>query len=124
MAGLFALLAVMAVLELARALPLLPAFAAMGDYARRALRLIARRGVSEWGKERALQIVARRLFVRSARAGLLLLAVASPFLVVLVAGADPESPLHLDWSTRAWVMPLALAWALFRARLGRRVQPR
>ncbi|AJP73207.1 hypothetical protein [Sphingomonas hengshuiensis] len=124
MALLVALLAVVAVLELARALPLLAAFGAMAECSQRAMRLIALRGVSEWGKERAMQLLARRLFARSLRAGALLVVVASPFVALLWAGSDPESQLHLDWTTRLWVFPLALGYALFRTQLGRRVQPR
>ncbi|MDF7773758.1 hypothetical protein P1X14_00735 [Sphingomonas sp. AOB5] len=119
-------LSLVAVLELAHRLPLIPAFAEMSACSRRSLRTIRRGRVSEWVKERALQLLARRLFARSIRAGALLVAVASPLLAVLALhyamGDD------LDWATRLGVVPLTLGYALLRWQvapaLRRRVQPR
>ncbi|MDG2535077.1 hypothetical protein P6144_15560 [Sphingomonas sp. HITSZ_GF] len=118
-----AFLAIVAVLELARALPLFPAFQALADCSRHATRLLARRGVSEWGKERALRILSGRMFMRSLRAGGLLLATASPLLALLVLDAfRPEiSGIQTDWTSKLALMPFTLAYAALRWQV-RRVQ--
>ena len=120
-------LTIVAVLELARRLPLVPAFRDMSGCSARAMRVVARRGVSEWGKERAMRILSARLFVKSAWAGALLIVTASPLLLfAAVASINP----HLigmtlgDWHARLWVVPLSLGYALLRWQIGRRVRAR
>lgn len=120
-------LAMIAVLELARRLPVLAAFRDLSACSARSLRLMGRRGVSEWGKERAMRILSARLFARSLWAGALLGVVASPLLAfAALASLDPELVgMHLDdWRTRLWVAPLSLSYALLRWQIGRRVRAR
>ena len=50
------LLATIASIELIRALGVMAAFGRTARMARRALRIVARTGVSEWAKERALRL--------------------------------------------------------------------
>lgn len=118
-------LAIIAVLELARALPLIPAFQELGACGQHAMRLMARRGVSEWGKERAMRILSGRLFLRSLRAGGLLLAVAAPLLLVLTLTANwPELiGARTEWSDRLWLVPFTLGYAALRWQV-RRVRAR
>lgn len=117
-------LAVVAVLELARALPLVPAFQALAGCGQHALRLMARRGVSDWRKERALRILSGRMFARTARAGGLLLATASPVLAVLVLNANwPEvDAFQTDWTAKLALMPFTLGYAVLRWQVIPRVQ--
>jgi len=126
MTSLLLFAAIVCVLELVRRLPLIPAFREMSACGNHALVLVRRRGVSDFSKERAMRILSARLFVRSVRAGGLLLAVASPLLLVLLVAASPEARavgLAMDWQARLWVVPLGLGYALLRWQLGRRVQP-
>lgn len=116
--------ALVAVLELARRLPLIAAFREMQACSARTARLIRARG-SDHCKERAMRILSARMFARSLRAGALLLAVASPLLFVLLAGSTDQARavgLAIDGATRLWVIPLSLSYALLRWQLGRRVQ--
>ncbi|MBC9032968.1 hypothetical protein IAG41_11235 [Sphingomonas sp. JC676] len=119
-------LAIVMVLELARRMPLVAAFRDMAACQAHAVRLMQRRGVSEWGKERAMRILAGRLFARSLRAGGLLVVVASPLLLVLgLAAVDPRLiGAHLDWVTRLWVAPMSLGYAALRWQVGPRVRAR
>lgn len=117
--------ALVAVLELARRLPLLAAFRAMQGCSARTARLLRMRG-SDHCKERAMRILSARMFAVSFRAGGLLLAVASPLLLVLLLGSTEEARavgLAIDGQTRLWVIPLSLGYAVLRWQLGRRVQP-
>ncbi|NYT40595.1 hypothetical protein HZY97_07490 [Sphingomonas sp. R-74633] len=118
-------LAIVAVLELARALPLIPAFQALAATGQHAMRLLARRGVSEWGKERALRILSLRMFARSLRAGGLLLATASPLLVVLFFAANwPEIVgVRTEWTAKLALVPFTLGYAALRWQV-RRVRAR
>lgn len=119
-------LATVALIELAHRLPVFAAMGAMSACSAQALRVL-RGGGSDWSKERAMRILSRRLFLRSLRAGGLLVAVAWPLLVVLTADALVPGPavLHLDdWSVRLSVLPLTLIYAALRWRITRIVQPR
>lgn len=117
-------LAIVAVLELARALPLIPAFQALSGCSQQALRLLARKGGSDWSKERALRILSGRMFARSVRAGGLLLAVASPLLVVLALDTNwPELVgMRTEWTAKLALMPFTLGYALLRWQVIPRVQ--
>lgn len=119
-----AFLAIVAVLELARALPLIPAFQALAACGQHAARLLARKGVSEWGKERAMRILSGRMFMRSAHAGALLLLTASPLLAVLILDANwPEvGGIGTDWTSKLALMPLTLGYAVLRWQVIPRVQ--
>jgi hypothetical protein len=117
--------ALVAVLELARRLPLFAAFRAMQACSARTMRLLRMRG-SDHCKERAMRILSGRMFASSLRAGGLLFAVASPLLLVLLLGSTEEARavgLAIDGHTRLWVIPLSLGYAALRWQLGRRVQP-
>ncbi|MFS2109666.1 hypothetical protein ACCC88_08265 [Sphingomonas sp. Sphisp140] len=117
-------LAVIAVLELARALPLIPAFQELGGCGQHALRLLARKGVSDWGKERAMRILSGRMFARTMRAGGLLVAAASPLLAVLAADAWwPEvAAAQTEWTAKLALMPFTLGYAVLRWQVIPRVQ--
>ena len=117
-------LAIVAVLELARALPLISAFHELNACGQHALRLLARKGVSEWGKERALRILSGRMFARSVRAGGLLLATAAPLLLVLALEARwPEVvAMRTHWTAKLALMPFTLGYALLRWQVIPRVQ--
>jgi hypothetical protein len=115
-----------ALIELARRLPVFAALGAMSACSAQAMRLL-RRGGSDWSKERAMRILARRLFLRSLHAGGMILLVASPLLALLLVDALVPAPagLHLDdWGVRLWVLPFTLGYAMLRWRIGRIVQPR
>jgi len=117
--------ALVCVLELARRLPLIAAFREMQTCSVRTARLLRAPG-SDHCKERAMRILSARMFARSLRAGGLLLAVASPLLIVLLLGSTGEAHavgLAIDGQTRLWVIPLSLGYAALRWQLGRRVQP-
>lgn len=117
--------AIIAVIELARRLPLIPAFRDMSACSARSLRLIGRRGVSEWGKERAMRILSVRLLGKSLWAGALLLLTASPLLAAaVIASFDPRIVRLDDWQARLWVLPLTLSYALLRWQLARHVRAR
>jgi len=120
-----AFLAIIAVLELARALPLVPAFQELAACSQHAMRLLARRGVSEWGKERALRILSGRMFMHSVRAGALLVATASPLLGLLALNALlPEvDAFQTDWTSKLALMPFTLGYAALRWQV-RRVRAR
>jgi hypothetical protein len=117
-------LAIIAVLELARALPLVPAFQELAACGQHAMRLLARKGVSDWGKERALRILSGRMFARSMRAGGLLVATASPLLVVLAVDAWwPEIvSIRTEWTAKLALMPFTLGYAVLRWQVIPRVQ--
>ncbi|RYE03046.1 MAG: hypothetical protein EOP61_06250 [Sphingomonadales bacterium] len=117
--------AIIAVIELARRLPLIPAFREMSACSARSMRLVSRRGVSEWCKERAMRILALRLLGASLWAGALLVLAASPLLLtVAIATADPRIIEMGDWRARLWMLPLTLSYALLRWQIGRRVRAR
>ncbi|WP_137862428.1 MULTISPECIES: hypothetical protein [unclassified Sphingomonas] len=117
-------LAIVAVLELARALPLVPAFQELAACSRQAMRLMARKGVSDWGKERALRILSARMFVRSLRAGGLLLAAAAPLLGLMAIDANwaEIGVLQTDWTAKLALMPFTLGYAVLRWQVIPRVQ--
>ena len=117
--------ALVSVLELARRLPLIASFREMQACSARTVRLLRTRG-SDHCKERAMRMLSARMFIRSLRAGGLLLVVASPLLFVLLLGSTSEAGavgLAIDGQTRLWVIPLSLGYAALRWQLGRRVQP-
>jgi hypothetical protein len=117
--------ALVCVLELARRLPLFGAFREMQACSARTVKLLRARG-SDHCKERAMRILSARLFAHSIRAGGLLLAVASPLLLVLWFGSTHEARvvgLAINAQARLWVIPLSLGYAALRWQLGRRVQP-
>jgi len=104
-------------IELIRALGLMAAFGRTARMARRALRIVGRTRVSEWAKERALQIASARLMGASLKSGLLLLFAAAPLLAIVAI--DMRFPLGVrasmtDWRTRLWLLALTGAYALLR----------
>jgi len=113
------LLATIASIELIRALGLMAAFGRTARMARRALRIVARTGVSEWAKERALRLASARLLGASLTSGLLLVLVAAPLLAIVAI--DTRIPLGVrasmvDWPVRLWLLALTGAYALLRRR--------
>jgi len=113
------LVATIASIELIRATSLMAAFGHTARMARRALRIVSRTRVSEWAKERALQIASARLLSVSLKSGLLLLLVAAPLLAIVAI--DTRFPLGVrasmtDWHARLWLLALTCTYALLRRR--------
>jgi hypothetical protein len=78
-----------AAIEIAGALRLMRAFAALARIAHRSNRLLLRRGVSEWAKERAMRLMAIKLFVQSVRSAFLLGLVGLPIMLSFAVAATP-----------------------------------
>ncbi len=111
------LLATLASIELTWATRILPGFVALGATAVRSGRILKRRYVSEWAKERALRLISTRLMRQSLTGALLLLVVAAPFLVAF--GANHLWPYHLkqaytDWPARIVLLVLSGAYFMVR----------
>lgn len=111
------LLATIVAIELCRGTDILRRFATLPRAGRRAGRLLVKTRVTEARKERAVQLMARRLFALSASAGGALLLVASPFALTLAL--DRVHPLGIahaltDWPVRIWLLVLTTAYALAR----------
>ncbi len=121
------LLAILVALELFRRLPVLASFRALAFWGRRSAALLPRRDVSEWAKERAMQLLSRRLFLASARAGLLLALVALPIGAMLVLDQFVDLGVRaalFDWRKRLGIVMICLTYAILRWQIGRRLQPR
>ena len=122
------LAAIVAAGELARRLRIVPRFALLGALARRSGAVLARRGVSDHFKERATRILAGRMMAASLGAGLILLLVIAPVVLLLLI----DGPLALgvrdaffDWQARLLILSVSLIYVFARWRLGRRrLQPR
>lgn len=117
--------ALVALLELARRLPLIAAFRAMQRASADTARVLKARG-SDFSKARAMRILSARMLARSLRAGALLATAASPLAAVLLIGSSASGRavgLAIDGQTRLWVIPLGLGYALLRWQIARRVQP-
>jgi hypothetical protein len=125
---LFLLLSIIAAGEIARRIALLPRFATLGRLGRRASAVVMRRGVSEHFKERATRILAARMMAASLSAGVALIVVIAP--VVLLLLIDGPLPLgvraaFVDWQARILLLTTSLSYALVRWRYRQwRVQPR
>lgn len=112
-------------LELARRLPLVTRFRTLGFLSTRSVATLKRRRVSEWCKERAIQILARRMFIASVRAGLLLALVAAP--IGLAFYLDTLFPLgvrhaFLDWRERLLLLLVCVSYAILRWQVRRRLR--
>jgi hypothetical protein len=123
--GSLLLLAIVAALEIARRSTLLQCFARLGEYGQRALRLLARKRVSDWSKERASGILARRLGAQSLHAAALIMLVAAP--LVLVLALDPLLGLgtraaFVNPRERLVILLMVLAYGALRRRVVRRVR--
>jgi hypothetical protein len=95
----------------------LAAFADLSRLGRRSMRLLLNRRASEWAKERALRLMSVRLMASSMKAGVRLVAVASPFALLLLL--DQVHPFGAraaltSWSTRAGLLILSVGYALVR----------
>lgn len=118
-------LAIFLALELARRLPLLACFRALGRLSTRSATTLKRRRVSEWCKERAIQILSRRMFIASVRAGLLLALVAAPIgLALYLDTLVPLGVRHafLDWRERLLLLLLCVSYAILRWQIRRRLR--
>lgn len=103
------LLATILSLELIRPLRLFPAFAALGTLAAQSGRLIARRGVSEWAKERAMRLISLKLFDQSLRTAWLLALIGAPLVAALLLVPAPR-----DGETRLTLLVATIVWSLAR----------
>ncbi len=111
------LLATLASIELTWATRILPGFVALGATAARAGRILKRRYVSEWAKEKALKLISTRLMSQSLRGATLLIVVAAPFLAAF--GANHLWPFDLkqaytDWPARIGLLVLSGAYFMVR----------
>lgn len=111
-AALVLLFATILSLELIRPLRLFPAFTALGKLAAQSGRLIARRGVSEWAKERAMRLMSLKLFDQSLRAAWLLALIGAPLVVALLLVPAPR-----DSETRLVLLIATIGWSLARRRM-------
>lgn len=111
--------ALLATLALARRLALLRAFATLGATGRKAVRVMARRGASDWSRERAARILAMRMLARSLHAGLRLLVATLPLALAVglgPRGGIPVGAALVDPMTRFGLLGAMGGVALIRAR--------
>jgi hypothetical protein len=99
-------------IEIAGALRLMRAFATLARIAHRSNRLLLRRGVSEWAKERAMRLMAIKLFVQSVRSALLLGLVGLPIGLSFAVAATPAG-----WAGRGGLLAATLGYSLVRRRI-------
>lgn len=119
--------AIVAVLELARRLPLLPAFRRMARASRVSAKIWRYSGGLEVRKERAVQSAARRLLVASIVALGVVIAVASPLVLVLLADVAFELGILwalTDWSLRLTLLMISVTYGIARTFVGRRLYKR
>jgi hypothetical protein len=115
MASLLLLVATIATIELARRLHLLTHFAEMAAVSHRSIRLLPRTGVSEWAKERAMQLTALKLLGTSLRAGMLLAVAGAPLALALVLTRGTPG----NWVSRSLLLAATLGYSLLRRRTTR-----
>lgn len=115
-----------ALIEIARALKPLRAFARLAAESRRAARLVAAKGSDRW-KERAMRGLSGRLFRRSIGAGALLLIIVAPLLLLLLF----DTHFHLgvlaaltSWNARISVALMCLVYAIIRSLFAHKLWPR
>lgn len=116
-----------AVVELARRLPLLTAFRRMAHATQVSARIWRYPAGLEERKERAVKAAARRLLIASSAALGVVLAVASP--LVLVWLADTAFDLRIlealeDWRLRIVLLLTTVTYGIARTLLGRRLHQR
>lgn len=114
--------ALLATLHLVRRWGVLGRFAALGVVGRRAVRVMARRGVSDRWKERAARLLAARLMGRSLLAGGGLALAALP--IGLAIGVGPALGVQttaalLDPLARLAILAMGIAFAFARYLVGR-----
>ena len=111
--------ATLASIELLRGIRILRDFADLARLGRQAGLLIARQGVSEWAKERAMRLLAARLFRRSVASFARLLMVASPLLLVLAIDTNGGFGVRQAWISipaRTALLVLSTLYLLARRR--------
>ncbi len=111
------LLTTIGAIELLAATRLMPAFGTLALLGRQSTRLLVRTGVSEWAKERAMRLLARRLLAHSLRTMGLLMIVALPILALLII--DARWPIGAraaltDWPMRIVLLVVTSIYALLR----------
>ena len=120
------LIAILAAIEIARRVPVFASFRAIATLSAKSTAVLRRRGVSEWCKERAVQILSRRLMAASLRSGMYLVLIAAPIL--LAFALDYVLPLgvratFLDWPRRLLLLALCVGIAIIRWQFRRRLRP-
>jgi hypothetical protein len=119
-AGLAALLlATIAAIELTWVTRVLPGFGALNLTALHAGRIVMRRHVSEWAKERAMRLMSARLMGQSLRGAALLGVVASPFVLAMAIEAVRPFGLHqayANWPARLGLLALSIIYVTVRRR--------
>ena len=119
-------IASIAALEIAWRCHLVDAFREMARTGRRARRALARRRGLEARKERCLKRLSLRMLRASLRGGERLALAVAPIAALFAADAWLELGLVsalLDWRAHLALLNLTLAYALFRFRHRRRLQP-
>ncbi|MBO9713615.1 hypothetical protein [Sphingomonas sp.] len=116
-AALFLFAGILGSIAVARRSGILRHFRQLGRLSQRSVRTLARRGVSDWSKERATRILAIRMMVKSLTAGALLALIALPLLAMLAL--DPIAHLGTidalaDTRARLFILSMGLALAGFR----------
>jgi hypothetical protein len=111
--------ATIASIELLRGMRVMRDFGTLARLGRQACVLLARRDVSEWAKERALRLLAARLFHRSVAGFARLLMIASPLLLVLAIDAHGAFGVRQAWTSmpaRTFLLVLTTIYWLLRRR--------
>ncbi|NHN89048.1 sulfotransferase [Acetobacter conturbans] len=112
-------LATLASIELVWATGVLHCLARVSREGQRATRLLMRRHVSEWAKERAMRLMSGRLMVHSLRGLGLIAVVASPFVVAMAVDAWwPYGFAHAytNWTVRLALLAISLIYLFTRRR--------
>lgn len=117
--------AILAALAIARRSHVLARFAELGMLSRRSTRTLARRGVSDWSKERATRILAVRMMAASLSAFAMLLLIAAPVLAALALDPLTSLPtIDAFGDPRARMALLAMGAGLAAIRYTRRIRLR
>lgn len=117
------LAATVASMELVKLTGIMGVFASIAETGNRAMRVLTRTRVSEWAKERALKLVARRLFGLSLKGLGLLAIVAFPLVLAASVGRIAGLGVFRAWSSltaRVWLLILSTVYAVLRFRVRRR----
>ena len=114
-AALLLFVATIATIELAQRLHLLARFAEMAAITHRSVRLLPRTSVSEWAKERAMQLTALKLLGASLRAGMMLAVAGAPLALALLLTRDIAG----NWVSRSLLIAATLGYSMIRRRTTR-----
>lgn len=116
---LFLFCATIASVELLRNMAVMRDFLALAGLGKQAARVVVRRGVSDWAKERALRLLSGQIFRTSLASFARLLAIAAPLLLVLAIDIDGRLGVRQAWTSlpaRTALLALSTLYLLLRRR--------